>query len=140
MTTAAAGNELVGLLKPSPFKISKVGDPEQTLLDWQKYIKKFKRFLEVTNVDGTHTENHLNCQNCKMAKNILLMVGQDDLEMLWMHVGKVNDEDSFDAALRKVEEGITGQTNQAVSRHKLFTKMEQGDKDFEVWFPKVREP
>ena len=61
MTMAAAGNELVGLLKPPPFKISKVGDPEQTLLDWQKYIKKFKRFLEVTNVDGTHTDNHLNC-------------------------------------------------------------------------------
>ena len=33
---AAVGrNELVALLKPPPLKLSKIGDPEQTLLDWQ---------------------------------------------------------------------------------------------------------
>ena len=74
-----------------------------------------------------------------MAKNILLMIGQKFLKMLWSYVGKVVEEDSFEAALRKVEAGITGQTNQAVSRHKLFTKMGQGDKDFAVWFPTIRE-
>ena len=57
------------------------------------------------------------------------MVGQKDLKMLWNHVGGVADGDSFEEALKKIEEGITGQTNQAISRHKLFTKMEQGEKD-----------
>ena len=136
---AAGGNELVALLKPPPFKLSKVGDPEQTLLDWQEYIKTFKCFIEVTKVDGTHSDDHVNCTGCKTAKNIILMIGQKDLETLWNHVGDVADEDNFEEALRKVEAGITGQTNQAISRHKLFTKMDQGEKDFAVWFPMIKE-
>ena len=64
--TAAGGNDLVGLLKPPPFKMSKVGDPEQTLLDWQKYIKSFKRFLRVSKVAGTHTADHRNCGGCEV--------------------------------------------------------------------------
>ena len=129
---AAGGDKLVGLLKPPPFKISKVGDPEQTLLDWQEYIKLFKRFLAVTKVDGTHTAEHRNCQGCEVVKNIFLMIGQEALETLWDHIGKVEDDDSFEVALRKVEMGISSQTNQAVSRHKLFTKMAQGEKGFAV--------
>ena len=136
---AAGGNELAALLKPGPFKFTKVGDPEQTLLDWQEYIERFKRFLEITKFDGDHAEEHQNCQGCKTAKNILIMFGQKDMETLWKHVGKVTDEDNFEAALKKIEEGITGQTNQAVSRHKLFTKMNQGDKDFASWFVTIRE-
>ena len=124
---AAGGNELAALLKPGPFRFTKVGDPEQTLLDWQEYIERFKRFLEITKFDGDHTEEHQNCQGCKTAKNILIMFGQKDIETLWKHVGKVTDEDNFEAALRKIEEGTTGQMNQAVSRHKLFMKMNQGD-------------
>ena len=113
---------LGGVVKASPFKLSKVGDPEQTLLDWQKYVKSFNQFLAVTKADGTHTE-HVDCRGCKVTKDILLMIGQDELETLWVHVGRVDEEDSFKVVLRKVEDGITGQTNQAVSRHKLFTKM-----------------
>ena len=108
---ATRGNELFGLLKPAPFKITKVGDPEQTLLDWTKYIKTFRRFLRVSKVSGTHTEDHSSCEGCETEKDVLLMVGQDDVEMLWKHVGKVADEDSFETALKKIEEGITGQTN-----------------------------
>ena len=114
------GNELVGLLKPATFKLSKVGDPEQTLLDWQEYIETFKQFLDVTKVDGEHTDDHVDCQGCKTAKTILLMIGQKDLKMLWNHVEDVADRDSLEEALRKVEAGITGQTNRAISRHKLF--------------------
>ena len=136
---AGGGNDLVGLLKPPPFKLSKVGDPEQTLQDWKKYVKSFNRFLAVTKADGTHTVDHTNCGGCKAAKNIFLMIGQDALETFWDHVGKVEEDDSFEVALRKVEKGITGQTNQAVSRHKLFTKMDQDEKWFPVWYPTIRE-
>ena len=119
---AAVGNDLVGLLKPPPFKITKAGDPEQTLQDWLKYIKQFKRFLSVTKADGAHSDGHATgCDGCNAAKNLLLMIGQDGLESLWDHVGKVRAEDNFEAAIKKVEDGIKGQTNQAVCRHKLFT-------------------
>ena len=75
------GNDLVGLLKPAPFKISKVGDPEQTLLDWQEYVKTFRRFLRVSKVAGTHTAEHRDCGGCEAEKDIFLMIGQNDLEM-----------------------------------------------------------
>ena len=51
-----------------------------------------------------------------------MMIGQDRLEMLLDHVGKVEENDSFQAALRKVETGKMGQTNQAVSRQKAVHK------------------
>ena len=65
---ATGGNELVALLKPAPLNLSKVGDPEQTLFDWQEYVERFKQFLEVTKVDGTHKDDHVDCGGCKMAK------------------------------------------------------------------------
>ena len=76
---ATRGNKLFGLFKPAPFKITKVGDPEQTLLDWTKYIRTFRRFLRVSKVSGTHTEDHRSCEGCKTEKKVLLMVGQDDV-------------------------------------------------------------
>ena len=69
------------MLKP-PFKLSKVGDPGQTVQDWKKYVKQFNRFLAVTKADGTHTEGHVNYGGCKVAKNILLMINQDELDLL----------------------------------------------------------
>ena len=38
---ATGGNELVALLKPAPLNLSKVGDLEQTLFDWQEYVERF---------------------------------------------------------------------------------------------------
>ena len=60
----AAGNDLVGLLKPPAFKITKVGDPEQLLQDWTKYLKQYKRFLSVTKADGEHVAGHVRCGGC----------------------------------------------------------------------------
>ena len=50
------------------------------------------------------------------------MIGEDTLETLWDHFGKVEENDNFGAALRKVETGKMGQTNQAVSRQKAVHK------------------
>ena len=123
----------VGLLKPPPFKILKIGDPDQLLQDQTKYIKQFKRFLSVTKADGGHSDGHINCGGCSISKNMLLMKGHEKLESLWDHVGRVCENDSFKTTLKKVEDGIKKQTNQAVSRHKLFTKLPQEEKVFSVW-------
>ena len=67
------------------------------------------------------------------------MIGQDGLESLWDHIGKVQDGDTFEEALTELEEGINAHTNQAVCHHKLFTKLPQGDKQFSIWYLTVRE-
>ena len=37
------------------------------------------------------------------------MIGQDGLESLWDHFGKVQEGDNFEQALTKVEDGIKAQ-------------------------------
>ena len=61
LVVMASGNNLVGLLKLPPFKSTKIGDPQQTLQDWVKYIKQYRRFLSVTKAAGDHSEGHVNC-------------------------------------------------------------------------------
>ena len=66
-------------------------------------MKQFHRYLIVTKADGTHTGGHVNYGGCKVAKNILLMINQDELETFWDHVGRVEKDDTFEATLRKVK-------------------------------------
>ena len=87
---------------PPPFKPSKVGDSAQ-LLDWQKYVKYFKRFYKVTGVDGSHFRDHVNCPGCKIMRRVFLAYGQEELMILWEHVGDIAKEDSSDRAVGKVE-------------------------------------
>ena len=59
--------------------------------------------------------------------------------VLYEHVGVVEAADTFEVAIRKIEEGIKAQTNQATAKFKLFTKMPQGGLSFAEWYPKVRD-
>ena len=49
------------------------------------------------------------------------------------------DGDTFDQPITKIKAAMTGQTNQTSMRHKLFTKMEQGDKPFVAWWTEVKD-
>ena len=83
--------------------------------DYNKYIKQFKHFLEATNVEGEHTINHAACGACKKAVAMLRLIGGEDMETLLVHIGLVEEEDTFDQVLEKVRAGIKKQTNQAVA-------------------------
>ena len=127
------------LLKPPPFTISKVGDPEQLLQDFTEYVKTFREFVLVTGIGGEHTADHTACGACSKTKATLKLVGGKDMSVLYEHVGVVEAGDTFEAAVRKIEEGIKSQTNQATAMFKLFTKMPQGGLSFAEWYPKVRD-
>ena len=131
--------DYAALLKPPPFTISKVGDPEQLLQDFTEYVKTFRKFVLATGVGGEHTVGHAACGACSKTKATLELVGGKDMCVLYEHVGVVVDDDTFDAAMKKIEDGIKSQTNQATARFKLFTKMPQGGLSFAEWYPKVRD-
>ena len=131
--------DYAALLKPAPFVLSKIGDPEQLLQDFGEYIKIFKKFVLATNIGGAHTADHRNCGGCQKTKATLELVGGKEMCTLFEHTGKVEAEDTFDRAVEKIEEGIKQQTNQATARFKLFTKMPQGGGSFAQWYPTVRE-
>ena len=58
---------------------------------------------------------------------------------LFDHIGKVADDASYDDAIEAIRTAITGQTNQAMIRYKLFTGMPQDDEPFSSWWVKVKE-
>ena len=42
------------------------------------------------------------------------------MKSLFQHVGKVLDDDTFDAAVKKIEDGLKAQTNNVVQRNLLL--------------------
>ena len=132
--------DLAMLMKPGPLIVKKRGDPEQLLKDYEDYVKVFKEFLAATGVAGDHTNPEVvgtPCGACVKAKNMLRLVGGDQIRTLFDHVGTVLDTDSWLESLAKVTAGIKGQTNQAAARFKLMQKMPQNGQCFAEWYPKV---
>ena len=127
------------MLKPEQLVVKKKGDPEQLSKDWEDY---FKEFLEATGVAGDHANPELAdapCSACKKAKNMLRLVGGEQVRTLFDHVGMVEDKHSWTEALEKVSKWIQKQTNQAAARFKLMQKMPQSDSCFAEWYPRVKE-
>ena len=137
-------SEMFLALKPEPFVVRDKGDPEQLFKEFIKYKDNFKEFLVVTKSGGKHTAGHVveagvACEGCTISKACLRLMGGEEMKMLFEHVGKVEEKDTFEGALEKIETGIKKQTNQSAARFKLMQQYPQGGRHFAEWFPKVRE-
>ena len=131
--------ELAAVLKPAPFVKTEAGDPEQLLQDFKEYVKRFRKYLLATGMEGVHSQDHVDCAACTQAKASLELIGGKEVAVLMEHVGGVEEGDTFDGALKKVEEGIVAQTNQATAMFKLYTKLPQGGLSFAEWYPTVKD-
>lgn len=136
------------MLAPKPFK-GKDLDPEDLLIDFDKYVKMARNFFIATGKQGVTDQ-------IKLA--ILQSVGGIDMEDLFEMVGKVNivgvaaveadrahnieaveavTADTFDEGVGKIRKGIVARTNQAMSRLKLLQQMSQGDSKFDEWSKEI---
>ena len=121
--------ELAVLGSPGPFKAKKK-DPEKMLADFELYVKAIKNLMVLTdNADATDAKK----------KALMQSVGGPDMIWLWDYMGKVLEGDTYQQAIDKVRVAITGQTNQAVMKYKLFQGMPQEDQAFSSWWSKVKE-
>ena len=121
--------ELAVLGSPGPFKAKKK-DPEKMLTDFNLYVKAMKHLFVITdNNEATNAKK----------KSLMQSVGGPDMIWMFDYMGKVTDEDTYEAAIDKVRTSITGQTNQAVMMFKLFTRMGQGEQSFASWWSEVKE-
>ena len=82
---------------------------------------------------GREEDGHLVCPSCKQEKAIVVMLGVDEMDKLFKHVGVVGMGDTYVQAMRKVESGIKGSMNQATARFKLFQEMKQDVRGFREW-------
>ena len=117
--------ELAALLKPPPFVVKETGDLEQLLQDFKDYIKIFKKFLVATKVVGEHTLRCEECGACRQARATLELVGGKEITVLFEHMGGVEDTDTYDKDVKKVEAGIMAQTNQATARFNFWRMVPQ---------------
>ena len=137
-------SEMFLALKPGPFIVRDKGDPELLLKEFVKYKENFKEFLVVTKSGGKHTAGHaavdnVACEGCTISKACLRLMGGEEMKVLFEHVGKVEEGDTFEGALEKIENGVKKQTNQSAARFKLMQQYPQGGRHFAEWFPKVKE-
>ena len=61
------------------------------------------------------------------------------MKYLFKHIGKVTEAMTYTQKIEAVRAYVTGQTNQAMSRFKLFTSKAQGNQSFSSWWTKVCE-
>ena len=82
------------------------------LKDWEDYVKVFKEFITATGVTGDHAAPEVEgvpCAACIKAKNMMRLVGRDQVRTLFDHVGQTLDTDSWQETLNKVSVGIKKQ-------------------------------
>ena len=58
---------------------------------------------------------------------------------LYKHGGKVQEGDTYDAAMKKIRRALKRRGNRTAAVFKLFTGMAQGGRTFELWHKKVYE-
>ena len=139
------------LINPGPFKGSRK-DPERLLVKFNRYIEQIENFMLATDTDGCSDKR-------KLA--LLQAVGGAEMIALFKHVGKVKlvatpavqpvaargglpaieaaaevPADTFLQAVQKIRTGILGQTNQTMTRYKLFQELPQDNVVFAEWWPK----
>ena len=132
---------LANLLRPEPFKCKKKGDSEQLLQDFKSYRNKMELFFTAAQAVVAHTgepagreeRTHTVCPSCRQEKAMIVMLGGEEMNRLFEHVGKVIDTDTYIGAMDKVEQGIKMLTNQATARFKLFQEMPQDGRGFREW-------
>ena len=135
MTSAGAGAGFQ--FSPGIFAV-KDADPEQTLERFELYLesmqKAFRLNRRVNPTTGTKVEF-----DDEDKKDIIQLEGGNDMVDLFKHVGKVQEGDSYDAAMEKIRRALKGRGNRTAAVFKLFTGMPQGEKTFDAWHKKVYE-
>ena len=66
-------------------------------------------------------------------KKIIKLEGGHDMVDLFKHVGKVNDENTYEAAMQKIRKALRGRGNRTAAVFKLFTGIPQGQKTLDAW-------
>ena len=124
-----------GITSIPPFKAIDA-DPGATLEQFNIYIEEMQLLftLAFRKSDGTAyapTEAE--------KKAMTLLRGGRDMKRLFTHVGDVQDADSFDAAVKKVQDQLGERTNKIVQRNILLSNFPQGSKSFEKWSTEISE-
>ena len=122
---------------PGVFTV-KDADPEQTLERFELYVEAMQMAFSLNRRINPKTGAKEEFDDTD-KKNIIKLEGGHDMMDLFKHVGKVMDEDTYEAAIGKIRKALRGRGNRTAAVFKLFTGMPQGQKTFDAWHKKVYE-
>ena len=122
---------------PGVFTV-KDADPEQTLERFEEYVEAMQMAFSLNRRVNPKTGDKVEFDDTD-RKNIIKLEGGHDMMDLFKHVGKVKNEDTYEAAMGKIRKALKGRGNRTAAVFKLFTGMPQGEKTFDAWHKKVYE-
>ena len=70
-------------------------------------------------------------------KAMLLLIGNHDMKNLFQHVGNVSEKDTFEEAVKKIENELQARTNKVIQRNMFLSNFPQGAKSFERWSQEI---
>ena len=114
---------------PGAFKV-KDANLEQTLERFEQYVEAMQMAFSVNRRVNPTTRDKVEFDNME-KKNIIQLEGGHDMMVLFKQVGKVRDEDTYEAAMDKIRKALKGRVNRTAAVVKLFTWMPQGEKTFD---------
>ena len=146
----AARATLAAHLKPEEWK-SDPDCPEQNLLSFEKYLKRFRKWLNITGMTDERED---------IVWDMLTMAGGEDMEDLLGQQAQVNmihqpeiqldnraqppiqgrreiRADTWEVGIEKVRQAINKTNNPVMSRLRLWYEMPQGD-NLDQWINKIK--
>ena len=106
---------------PGAFKV-KDANSEQTLERFEQYVEAMRMAFSVNRRVNPTTRGKVEFDNME-KKNIIQLEGGHDMMVLFKQVGKVRDEDTYEAAMDKIRKALKGRVNRTAAVVKLFTWM-----------------
>ena len=105
-------------------------DPGGTLQRFNLYVDRIELMCDLI---FRKSDGSAYTPSDKEKKSLLLFRGGNDMKMLFEHVGKVTETDTFKNAIEKIKTSLKARTNKVVQRNLLFSNFPQGSKSFERW-------
>ena len=68
---------------------------------------------------------------------MMFLKGGHDMKNLFQHVGNVLEKDTFEEAVKKIENGPEASTNKVVPQNMLLSNLPLGAKSFERWSQEI---
>ena len=109
-------------------------DPGGTLKRFKAYVEEMNLLFQLIFRKSSRTAF---TPTDAEKKAMMLLKGGHDMKNLFQNVGNVSEKDTFEEAVKKIENGLQARTNKVVQRNMLLSNFPQGAKSFERWSQEI---
>ena len=126
-----AGVQATATVSLPPFKKAK--GTADTLVEFDKYVKRAKLSFQILKVPGTTDDDQ------KVRRAYLELWGSTDMEDLLLHTADppTTEDTKFDDAVEAVRKGLSDRINDCYPMYHFFQCMPQGRKNITDWMAEL---